>query len=56
MTEVRFTQRGHKLLRDLPSEIQDRVEEDLREARENPEREVDSLTGWDYHDVRTGDY
>lgn len=56
MAEVRFTPRGHDLLTDLEEEVQERIKDDLREASDNPERELKPLTGHPYFDVRTGEY
>lgn len=56
MADVRLTKRANKLLSELPDDIQERVKSDLRDAGEDPILELNSLSGWNYHSVRTGDY
>lgn len=55
MPEVRFTKRAHSLLSELPADVQERIKDDLREGRENPDK-LEPLSGYNYHKLRTGDY
>lgn len=56
MTEVYFTEPGHKDLLGLPKQLQDRIEEKLHEVQEAPERFLKPLRGYDLHVLRVGEH
>lgn len=54
--DVFFTRPGYGDLQDLEAELRDRVESKLRDAREDPERHLRGLRGYDLHVLRVGDH
>lgn len=48
-SEVRLTPSGQRTLESLDSEAQERVKEALREAVEDPERELERLSDYAYY-------
>lgn len=56
MAEVRLTPRAHDLLTDLTPAVQERIEAALRQAGDDPTRELRPLDGFPYFGVRPGDY
>lgn len=56
MPDVYFTERGHERLGDLNEDVQERIKEKLREARDRPDHYLKSLSNRDDYSLRIGDY
>lgn len=56
MVEVYFTKRGAKRLEDLGAEVQKRVKDKLRDARDRPGHFLKPLRSRDDFVLRVGDY